>query len=173
MDAAAIKFGFFDELNKIAAGSTPIPTKKKKKKRSKASTDQVADQPTNSVDAAPPPDLTPVQTPPPLPPLPDPMPASPGFSEAQPPVMDRIKDHLREHWPKYLAGAGAGAVGYGLYRKAAPGIRTAVKVLLPLGVGAYALGRGLKSGERDLERRRQADIVRSEAAQGRYVPFEA
>lgn len=144
MDPAAIKFGFIDELNKLAAGETAPPY------------NPGADRGDGTPEGS-----------------------GPSF-------MDNLKEHFREHGAKYLGLGGAAALGYGLVKgtqRVWPGVkRYGAKTIkgvgrwglrmAPFGVAAYALGRGLKAGERELNTEQQRDAERVAKAQGRYEPFE-
>lgn len=144
MNPAAIKFGFVDELNKLAAGETPPPYN--------PGADRGDETPEGS---------------------------GPSF-------MENLKGHFREHGPKYLGAGGALALGYGIVKgtqKVWPGVKRyggkTIKGIgrwglrmAPFGVAAYGLGRGLKSGERELEMETKRDAERVAKAQGRYEPFD-
>lgn len=201
MNSAAMRFGFIDELNKLAAEGAPEYPAKPKRTRKPAGVverqaevapqiDPEAKQPVVKG----PPEAAPPANPPAVaaaaaeaaapPPAPEqgqePMPEPEG-----PSTMDKLRDHFGTHGKKYLIGAGALGAAYGL-KKAWPSIKrfgrgvgragaraaSAAKYLIPVGVATYGLGRGLKAGERQLQRETQRDAERAEAAQGRYKPFD-
>lgn len=97
----------------------------------------------------------------------------------------RLKKHFQEYGPTYLGAAAAAAASQGLYhgaKKYWPAIKAhsgkGLKAvgnfglrMAPWGVGAYAIGRGLKAGERERDRETLRDVARAEQAQGRYTPY--
>lgn len=155
----AITIGFFDELSKIASkrSQSNIPGESSVSDAAPAQAQGGAQPETPNV------------------------PYDHHLMEDKPSLGSRVGAHFRDHWKKYLIGGGAAGLAY-LGHKHWPSIKnfgsglgskakTTLAVGIPLGIAAYGLGRGLKSGERARQLAAERDARMSEAAQGRYEPF--
>lgn len=166
MLAEAISFGFYDELQKIAS---------RRGKSGRAKSEDAQPEGPQQSPQDPPQEPTQPQQPEYVPP-------------EEPSLGSRIGSHFSDHWRKYLAGGAAAGLGYLGYKNwpAISRFGSAVKgygsslaskagktlaVGVPLGIAAYGLGRGLKSGERAKQLAEERDARMSAAAQGRYEPF--
>jgi len=176
MISEAITIGFFDELSKIASKRSKSKVTGKDSVSDVGSAEErVGSQPEAVTGAQnPAPNMQAQQTSANIP-------YDHHLLSDEPSLGSRVGEHFRDNWKKYLAGGAAAGLGY-LGYKHWPSIkafgsgvgskaRTALTIGVPLGIAAYGLGRGLKSGERARQLAAERDIRMTEAAQGRYEPF--